>query len=104
MRRNSCQGHWTTLLNARLSRPFALGHGQTVELTADLFNVLNLLDRDWGVQRTIATQQGDAEILKLVGYDEVHERGRYSFVPVDRNVRDDGATRWSMQLGARYNF
>ena len=75
-----------------------------MELTADLFNVLNLLDRDWGVWRTIATQQGDAEILWLVGYDEVHERGIYSFVPVDRNVRDDGATRWSMQLGARYNF
>ncbi len=23
---------------------------------------------------------------------------------VDRNVRDDGATRWRMQLGARYRF
>ncbi len=104
MRRNSCQGHWTTLLNARLSRAFGLGHGQAVELTADLFNALNLFDSDWGVRRGIATLQGDAEILELVGYDQVNGRGIYSFLPVDRNVRDDGATRWSMQLGARYTF
>jgi hypothetical protein len=104
MRRNSCRGHWTTLLNARLSRPFGLGNGQSVELMADLFNALNLFDRSWGVQRTVASFQGDPEILELIGYDQANGRGIYNVFPVDRNVRDDGATRWRMQLGARFVF
>jgi hypothetical protein len=40
--------HWQTLLNARLSKEFSTLRGQSVELIADLFNVLNLFDRDWG--------------------------------------------------------
>ena len=62
-----------------------------------------MFDRDWGVQRA-GSLEGDAELLELVGYDEANGRGRYSFVPVDRNARDDGATRWRVQLGARYTF
>ena len=104
MRRNSCRGHWATLLNARVSRPFALGHGQSLELIADVFNLLNLFDRDWGVQRTVASFQGDAEVLLLVGYDQANQRGIYQFFQPDLRVRDDGATRWRMQLGARYSF
>lgn len=104
MRRNSCRGYWTTLLNTRLSRAFGVGHGQTVELTADFFNTLNLFDRDWGVQRTIDSFQGDPEVLELVGYDQANARGIYRFYPVDRRVRDDGASRWRVQLGAAYKF
>jgi hypothetical protein len=104
MRRNSCRGHWATLLNARVSRPFGLGHGQSVELTADFFNALNLFDRDWGVQRTFDSFLGDPEILELVGYDQANQRGIYNSFPVDRNLRDDDATRWRIQFGARYKF
>ena len=32
------------------------------------------------------------------------QRGVYNAPPIDRHVRDDGATRWRMQLGARYTF
>ncbi len=104
MRRNSCRGNWATVVNGRLSRPFGLGHGQSIELSADVFNLLNLFDRDWGVQRTVASFQGDPEVLEIVGYDQGSGRGIYSVLPVDRRVRDDGATRWRLQLGARYAF
>ena len=30
--------------------------------------------------------------------------GEYLFYPPDRKARDDDATRWRMQLGARYAF
>jgi len=104
MRRNSCWGHWNTLLNARLSKAFGAGGGHSVELITDVFNLLNLFDRDWGVQRTTPSALGDPEVLELVGYDQANQRGIYNVIPVDRNVRDDGATRWRMQLGARYTF
>lgn len=104
MRRNSCRGGWTTLLNARLSKVFGLGQGHSVELATDVFNVLNLLDGDWGVQRLAASALGDVTALSLVGYDQANARGVYTVVPVDRRARDIEGTRWRMQLGARFTF
>jgi len=104
MRRNSCQGRWGTVLNARLSKAFGMGGGRSLELITDVFNLLNLIDRDWGVQRLTPSFLGDPEILELVGYDPANQRGVYNAPAIDRNFRDDGATRWRMQLGARYTF
>jgi hypothetical protein len=104
MRRNSCQGQWANLVNARVSKGFGTGGGRSVELIADLFNLLNLLDSGWGVQRLTPSVLGDPEILQLAGYDPAHHRGVYNTLSIDRRVRDDGATRWRMQLGARYTF
>ena len=39
------------------------GGGHSVELITDVFNVLNLVDRDWGVQRATPSFLGDPEIL-----------------------------------------
>lgn len=87
-------------MNARLSKVLPTTRGQSVELITDLFNVLNFLDGDWAVRRGIV----GAAILKLVGYDQANQRGVYGFQPSDRNYRDIEATRWRMQLGARYTF
>jgi hypothetical protein len=105
MRRNSCRGGWATLLNARVSRLLGLGRGQSLELTLDLFNALNFFDRDWGVQRTfLLDPQSQPQILELIGYDQARERGIYNFFAPDRKARDDEATRWRMQFGAKYAF
>jgi hypothetical protein len=104
LRRNSCHGHWATLLNARLSKAFGAAGGHSIELITDVFNVLNLVDRNWGVQRSAPSALGDPEMLDLVGYDQANQRGIYNVIPVDRDTRDDEATRWRMQLGARYSF
>lgn len=100
MRRNSCREQWLTELNARLSSVIPTAGGQSIELIADLFSVLNLFDRDWGVQR----HHSGAQLLHLVGYDEANGRGIYDMLRVDRGVRDVEATRWRLQLGARYSF
>jgi hypothetical protein len=100
MRRNSCRNTWVSVMNARLSKVFSTVGGQSIELIADVFNVLNLLDAGWAVRRGI----NDTFILLPVGYDEVNQRGIYLFGPSDPNVRDVEATRWRMQLGARYTF
>ena len=53
LRRNSCRDPWVSIMNARLSKVVPTTSGQSIELIADLFNVLNLFDRDWGVRRAI---------------------------------------------------
>ena len=103
MRRNSCSNHWITLLNARLSRQFAVGGANRLELIADLFNVANLLNSHWGVRYT-GFGAGDLYLLELTGYDEQHQRGIYNVLTVNRTERDLDASRWRAQLGARYTY
>ena len=99
-RRNSCRNGWVTLMNARLSTVIPTAKGQSIELMLDVFNVLNLLSGSWGVQRGT----GGTLILRMVGYDEVNQRGIYVFQPNDTRVWNVEASRWRMQLGARYVF
>jgi hypothetical protein len=87
-------------MDARFSKVIPTASGQSIELIADLFNVLNLIDGDWGVRRFIE----ETRILTLVGYDAPNGRGIYKFNTQDPSVRDPEATRWRMQLGARYTF
>jgi len=103
MRRNSCRNHWVSLLNARLSETVPLGGSRSLELIVDLFNLPHLLDQDWGLQR-VGSLSGDIPLLELTRYDEANQRGIYNVIPVDREVRDEGVSRWQMQLGARYSF
>ena len=83
--------------------PGALGHaaqcaavqgvrdlgGRSLELITDVFNLLNLFDRDWGVQRTTPSSLGDPEILQLLRYDQENQRGVYNAPPIHRKGRDD---------------
>ena len=66
----------------------------------DVFNLLHLIDGDWGVVRFV----DGAAALQLIGYDPANGRGVYSFVLPSRNTLDLGASRWRLQLGARYTF
>jgi hypothetical protein len=103
MRRNSCQSYWTTLVNTRLSRPMALGHGQVLELMVDIFNLPNMLFNGWGVHR-VGNFTGDFYLLELTGYDQAKQRGIYSVLTRAVRCAMTKATRWRMQLGARYTF
>jgi hypothetical protein len=97
MARNSCRTPWTTLASARVSTMLHLG-GHSAEVTLDVFNLLHLFDRDWGLVRG-----NDDRLLGLVGYDTVRGRGLYQLLDPRRFI-DLGASRWRMQLGMHYNF
>jgi hypothetical protein len=91
---------------ARLSKRFGLADRRVLEVTADLFNVLNFLDGDWGLVRQ-TQPEGHARavpLLKLVGYDIPNERGMYEVVTVYRRQIDVEASRWRLQLGATLSF
>jgi len=103
LRRNSCRNPWKGLLNLRLSETVPVGGSHVVELIADMFNLPNFLDRAWGVRRA-GSLAGDVQLLTLVGYDQARQRGIYDVIRPGRDSRDDDATRWRLQLGARYTF
>jgi hypothetical protein len=97
--RNSCRNPWQSETQARLARTFPIGP-RSLTLTADVFNVLNLLSVNWGQVHSLS----DPAILRLVGYDASRGRGVYQFQRPDRHQVDVQASRWRMQLGAQVAF
>ncbi len=110
VQRNSCRNPWVNRLDARLTKVLPIMRGQSVEITADIFNLLNFLDHDWGqVRHTMedfgGTSNGNrVSLLELVGYDEANSRGIYHVLDPHPNELEVDPTRWRMQLSARYMF
>jgi hypothetical protein len=107
--RNACTNPWQNILNARVAKTLRLGAGgRDVELIADVFNVLNLLDGSWGLIRETGTLSGagteDVALLRLRGTDPSNGRNAYDVTLPGTQVVNVDASRWRMQLGARVAF
>ena len=105
MRRNTCRNPWQSRLDLRLARSTALGTGHEIELSFDLFNLAHLLDGDWGVvRRTADFGLEEVPLVRLAGFDDQRGRGIYQLRLPEPEKADAEASRWRMQLGARYVF
>lgn len=110
LERNSCRDPWVHTTQARLTKVLPTVRGQSLQLTVDLFNVLNFLDGDWGLVRHTLEDHGffnvgsRTSLLELVGYDEANRRGIYTVLQPNRRRIDPFASRWRLQLSARYTF
>lgn len=128
--RNTARTPWRNILDLQLTQEIETLQGQRIELTANLLNVLNLIDSDWG--RVLFTSNDNSQLLDFYGYVEADDVGRtvngvlltpgdigkpvigYTEL-ADRNndgevTRDDLfqvsnlASRWQLQFGLRYTF
>jgi hypothetical protein len=104
--RNVCRNPWQNNLNARLSKVINTIGGQSLEITADILNVLNLLNSKWGLTRVTGTGFEQQSLIRLTGYDVVNQRGNYALnLPVKNQVTLNAiGSRWVFQLGGRYAF
>jgi len=107
--RNACRNPWQNIFNARVAKTVHVGaNGRNVELIADFFNVLNLIDGDWGLVRETGTLGGagteNVALLRLRGTDTANGRNAYDVTLPGTNVVNVDASRWRMQLGARVAF
>lgn len=102
-RRNSCRNPWFHSVDLHIAKGFGFGGGQEIELIADLFNVLNGINEDWGKYEVIGLSNSP---LSKEGFDSATNNVIYS-------VNDDfGALeplpftqlQFQAQLGARYRF
>lgn len=109
MRRNTCRNPWVNFVNARISKSFNTLRGQALEVTADIFNLLNFIDSDWGLVRE-SNQFEALQLLRLTGYDTRgtpetdDDRARYSLQIPGLERIQTSPSRWRVQLGARYTF
>ena len=104
--RNACSNAWQNILNARLSKVIPTMHGQSLEITADMLNVLNFINSSWGLIRQTGIFENSPNLVRLVGYDAVNQRGVYTLsIPLKDQVQINSiGSRWVFQLGGRYTF
>ena len=108
VRRNACRNPWQDFLDMRITwnSPSWKG-GQHIEAQWDIFNVLNLINSQWGHYDQVAQFENATPVLTSVGYDAANKRPIYSYKPLGaiiQPVYSATLSRWRMQLGARYVF
>jgi len=111
MARNSCRNHSVMMLDARIAKSINQKSARRVELSADMFNLPNLLNRRWGIARETSDREF-VPLMTVVGWDAAHNRPQYSIaIPaggapilpsIDKAIVD--ASRWRIQIGARYEY
>ncbi|MFN3596653.1 MAG: carboxypeptidase regulatory-like domain-containing protein [Rubricoccaceae bacterium] len=90
-------GPFTGQVNLRLMRPFDLPTGQSLDVMLDVFNVMNLINSEWGADGFFGTNQ---TLLNVIGFDQATQQYQYR---VNENIgqRRPAGTPYQIQLGAR---
>ena len=107
--RNGDEGAWSDIVDLKFLQDFSLNAGgkkNTLQLSLDIFNFTNLLNKDWGKQQFIGGF-GEVGLIRTetAGPDPV-----FSYNPsVGENLiqlddRGIESSRWQAQIGVRYIF
>jgi len=121
--RGTAREPWTNFLDLRINQEIKTFNGQSVEITASMFNVLNFLNEDWGIREGVSFNNYRAvQFEQYVDQDFIDNRGAGMGLTSDdigkpvlnfdpQNVTDDEiystrdlSSRWQMQIGVRYSF
>lgn len=110
--RNGARMPFTHVIDFKLQQDFNLKLGKKtyqVQLTYDIFNFTNMLNRDWG--KTYFLSNDQSIILEMSGFASTTDlTPRYKFTPLASGTPytlSDGvfnSARWSSQIGIRLNF
>ena len=107
---NGSRTSWNHLFDLKVLQDFyiesAKGKRNTLQLSFDIFNVANFLNKNWGEQ-TFVPNFGNVELIETVRNGENPE---FNFDPRFNDgieeIDDSGirSSRWQMQIGLRYSF
>ncbi len=109
MPRNAARSPWSNQLDFRYALTVPTGGRTKAEITFDVFNLLNLLNKDWGWMYT-AGFPGFASLVRYGGIDTATGKMKYDISTITSSTfagtfyRDDLRSRWQAQLGARFRF
>ena len=111
LERNACRTPWQDImdLSIRQSLPEAFG-GQRVSFQMEIYNVLNLINTDWGKGlQTDGTTNSNVPILSHQGMTNVDPRIAvpiFTFNTAQKTyIKGNGASdNWQIQAGFRYSF
>ena len=114
MKRNSCSAPWANVMNVSLRQSLPRFNGQRVSLQLDVFNFLNLLNKNWGqqaftysdvtllyggntlVNKTGSLIKGSANETQPLYQFTPGAQPKFNFANIESN--------YQMQLSLRYSF
>ena len=105
---NGDSSPWVNNIDLRLSQelPGLFGFGKG-EVTLDILNVGNLINKDWGQIKEVGFPGGFG-VVRFAGIDPTTKKYRYDFRTSDirdLTLRDNrGESRWAMQVGVKFKF
>ncbi|MGA9119915.1 MAG: carboxypeptidase regulatory-like domain-containing protein [Bacteroidota bacterium] len=103
MERNGSRNPWIGHLDLHVGQVLPILESHRVEITIDVLNFNNLLNKNWGRERYVVNQN-----LSLVKYEGIVNGQRtFSFTAPASGVAwqyNDLNSRWQAQLGLRYSF
>jgi hypothetical protein len=109
--RNGDRLDWSHVIDVKIAQEFKLNvknKSHKLEITADIFNFTNLLNKNWG--RRYFASNDQVLLLQQVGFLANGTTPTFNFNPNALNsinqIDDVGlqSARWQMQVGARYSF
>lgn len=108
--RNGARMPFENILDLRAAQEFFINTGgrrHTLEVSIDIFNFTNFLNKDWGRRYQVSDNQ-NFQLVNFVGFMPGTDTPTFSFSdPGDPwSVIQSGvnSARWSARLGFRYNF
>lgn len=108
--RNGAFGPWTERIDMRLAKTVRTVRGQSAEIGLDVFNVANLLNRNWGAEYQlpvgISNQNPVVQripLLNVVGFNQTTQQYTYT-VNENFGVLQKGGNPYQIQLAVRYGF
>ena len=98
--RNAIYNPWQQRLDVRVSKTIRTLRGQTAELTVDIFNFANLLNKEWGSVQTLG---GSQTLLNVTGFNQTTRRYTYT-VNQNAGVLRKTGDPYQIQAGLSYKF
>jgi hypothetical protein len=96
--RNGGVNDFFGIVDVRVSKKIKFGNKQTLELSGDIFNFGNLLNKKWGVNETL----GNQALYAVSGFDAVNKS--FTYRVNNTGVVTPSGNPWQMQIGLRYGF
>lgn len=109
--RNAARTPWTHRFDLRVMQEFFVNSAKnkhTLQLSLDIINAGNMLNKDWGRDYTVTNQS--YELLNYKGLDAATGRPQFSFgsgtasSPTRAWQVSQLSSRWQAQVGVRYIF
>lgn len=111
--RDACRSPWTNVMNLSVRQSLSAFRAQNLSLQLDVFNFLNLLNRNWGQQ---ASTFSDVTLLQYVGLQNskgslisgsgaAQTQPIFQFTPDQQKFNYNNIdSNYQLQLSVRYSF
>ncbi|SFT05025.1 TonB-dependent receptor [Sphingobacterium wenxiniae] len=96
-RNGGINGYFGTI-DLRVSKNFRFYKTHGVELSAEIFNFANMLNKEWGVNKSLGSQA----LYRVTGFDQSQQQFNYSVNSI--GLASPSGNPWQLQFGVRYSF